>query len=136
MIIWTDVNSFSSCPMITGYYAGDAKYEHFIACLFEGGLCTIAMDWFSAKTDPDQVIDEMFSYVASTKARKCSTAAIAANAVQYASMGMGVAAMIGCALDPLVGVGLAIFGGASGAVLGATVLKPKDCGTVAVAGGK
>ena len=136
MVIWTDINSFSQCPMITGYYAGDATYEHFIACLFEGGLCTIAMDWFAAKTDPDQVIDEMFSYVASAKARKCSTAAIAAKSVQYASMGMGLAAMIGCALNPLVGVGLAICGGASGAVLGATVLKPKDCGTVAVAGGK
>ena len=46
-----------------------------------------------------------------------------------------VAAMVGAALNPMVGVGLALFGGAAGAAAGATVLKP-SCGTVKVAGGR
>lgn len=136
MVIWTDELSFSRCPMITGYYAGNATYQHFITCLFEGGLCSIAMDWFAQKTDPDQVILEMFSYVSSSKARACSSAAIAASSIQYASMGFSVLAMVGVAFGPLAGIGLALLGGAGGAAIGATLLKPTDCGTVKVAGGK
>ena len=47
-----------------------------------------------------------------------------------------VLAMVGCGFDPLVGIGLGLFGGAGGALAGATVLKPTDYGTVKVAGGK
>ena len=137
MVIWTDIATFQNCPMITGYYAGDAKYMHFMYCLFEGGLCTVAMDWFDNKTDPDQVIDEMFSSVSGEEEAKCSTAAVASSAIQFGSMGFSMLAILGCSIDalnPFLGIGLGLLGGGAGATLGATVLKPKSCGTKAVSG--
>lgn len=135
-VIWTDMTSFSQSPMITGYYAEDATYTSFVTSLFSGGLCAVAMDWFTAKTDPDQVIDEMIGYVSSSKARPCSTAAVASSAIQYGSLGFSVLAGIGCVFDPLIAIGLGLFGGGAGAVLGATVMKPTNCGSVKTAGGE
>lgn len=133
-VIWSDIDTFSQSPMISGYYAKDATYQRFMASLFTGGFCAVAMDWFEPKTDPDEVLLDLFGFDSGVDKKPCSTAQLAASSIQYGSLGFSILGAIGAAMNPFVGIGLALAGASAGAAIGATVLKP-NCGTEATAGG-
>ena len=127
-VIWTDVTTFSRCPMVIGYYARQYRSMEFFTALFGGGLCSVAMDWFEADTKPEQIVDELFASVSVKRKKQCTTVQVASSAIQYGSLGFALGIQVALSFfAPPVAVMAGLFLAGSGAALGATVLKP-DCG--------